>query len=127
MARRTMEFTKEIWDGAKAALEALPPKEPKKVKISTEAGLEIYRDAILAAKAKNYSFEEIVAVFKEHKIAISVATFRQYWNDNLEGVKKAARKKSVKVGAKRAKPTEEATLPSNQRSGSAVQQAGQIV
>lgn len=127
MARRTMEFTKETWDGAKAALEALPPKEPKKIKISTEAGLEMYRDAILAAKAKNYSFDEIVAVLKENKIEISVATFRQYWNNNLEGVKKVARKKSVKVGAKQAKPIDQAGSSLNQHPGSTVQQAGQSV
>lgn len=120
MARRTMEFTKEIWDGAKAALDALPPKEPKQVRISTEEGLEMYRDAILAAKAKNYSFEEIVAVLKEHKIAISIATFRQYWNSNLDDVKKVARKKSVRAGAKRAKPGEEVSSSSTQRPGSNV-------
>jgi hypothetical protein len=122
-----MEFTKEVWDGAKMALDALPPKAPKQVKIGTEEGLEMYRDAILAAKAKNYSFDEIVAVLKEHKIAISVATFRQYWNNNLEGMKKVARKKSARPGAKRAKPAEEVGASLNLRPGSAVKEAGHTV
>lgn len=109
------------------ALDALPPKTPKQVKIGTEEGLAMYRDAILAAKAKHYSFDEIVAVLKEHKIAISVATFRQYWNNNLEGGKKVARKKSARPGAKRAKPVDETGASLNQRPGSAVKEAGHTV
>jgi len=99
MARKQTEFTVEAWDNAAKALEGLEPKAPKERKVNAKDGLLKIKESIIKARENGYTYDEIVKLLKDNKIAISMSTFKEYWSSEVE---KSKGKKTIrKPGAKR--------------------------
>lgn len=99
MSRKPVEFTVETWEAAGKALECLEPKAPKERKIGAKEGLSQIKASIIKARENGYTYDEIVKLLKENKVAISMSTFKEYWYSEVE---KPKEKKAIrKPGAKR--------------------------